>query len=137
MWIFSLFPTRLENLERLVSQLVLVSTLKVVYAYEKRVVHDLQASQESYIVLHLLDEHMLLCRSELEVEVAPEPIEVLECRVWVLFEIFFLEFSPDRRALQVELSMYIFVWWKEVVHDDEVYLAAVRYLNAVKSIELR
>lgn len=32
--------------------------------------------------------------------------------------------------------MYVSMWRKEIVHDDEVDLAAIRYLHPVKSVEL-
>ena len=131
-----LVATGLENLQSLVAQILLVSSLKIVDADQHRVVHDLQTLQKSNITLHLLDKGVLLGRAKLEMQVPPEPVEVLQCGPRVLCQFVFLEISTNSTALEIKGPVDVSVRREEIVHDDKMDLAAVGNFDPVEAIEL-
>jgi hypothetical protein len=47
-----------------------------------------------------------------------------------------LEVSSDSRTFEVESAVYIAMRGEKVVHDNEMDLATIGYLNAMKAIKL-
>lgn len=79
---------------------------------------------------------MLLRWPEFEVSFSTQPIEIFEGGPRVLVQVLLSEVSTDGGSLQIKGHVDVPVRWEEVVHHDEMDLAAVGYLDAVQAVKL-
>lgn len=109
----------------------------IMNAHEKTVVHHPQVLEDLRVAPELLRQERALLRAQLERLLAVDPVKVLEYCAGILRGAVFGVLAADGGAFEVIRLVYVLVRGEEVVHDDEVDLAAVGKLHAVEAVEAR
>lgn len=78
---------------------------------------------------------MALLRSELQLAVAVDPVEILLSSTRVVVEFLVTDRTSQSRALQIICLMNIPVGREDVAHHHKVNLASMRQLDTMKSKE--
>lgn len=129
--------TGLEDLQRLVTKLLFVPSTQIVNSHQQRIIHDVEFLQELDVSPELRHEHLLFHRALLEMSFSSQPVEILHRRSRIPLQIFFTQIATDGRPLEVERLVDVSVRWEKIVHHDEMDLATIGHLHAVKAVELR
>lgn len=66
-----------------------------------------------------------------------EPVHILQGSLWIEFGFFLGVFSAPSRSFQVVRLVYVTVWRKQVVHDDEMNLSSPGQLDPMQAVKAR
>ena len=127
--------TYMEDLKSVVSNVIFVSTFEVMDTDEQTVVHNVESGQQFHIPLGLFHKQMAFLRSEFQLAVAVDPVEILLSSTRVVVEFLVTDRTSQSRALQIICLMDIPVGGKDVAHHHKVDLASMRQLDTMQSKE--